>query len=196
MGPRYYRPGENRGGIRIVPTKKFFMMVAAIAAIIVVIVLIVTLVPASEKEKTISDVTAEEVTETVPAIEEENTITEEQTVPVEKVEESESVMTEETATELIAPETTEEETADPVETESAEISYTMLKDGSTGEEVTNLQNRLIELGYLEAGNNTGKFGPMTEEAVKAFQTKNGLQADGMAGSATQALLFSDAAVAK
>ena len=196
MGPRYYRPGENRVGMRIVPTRKFFMMVAAIAAIIVVIVLIVTLVPASEKEKTIADVTAEEATETVPATEEEYAITDEQTVPVEAVEESESVMAEETAEEMIVPETAEEETVEPVETKPAKTSYTMLKDGSTGEEVTNLQNRLIELGYLEAGNNTGKFGPMTEEAVKAFQTKNGLQADGMAGSATQALLFSDAAVAK
>lgn len=59
---------------------------------------------------------------------------------------------------------------------------------SHGDEVVRLQERLRELGYLK-GKADGFFGPKTEEAVKHFQQKNGLKADGYAGPLTLELLY-------
>ena len=44
-----------------------------------------------------------------------------------------------------------------------------LSTGMSGGDVTTIQNKLIELGYLSAGSNSGYFGPKTLEAVKKFQ---------------------------
>ena len=60
--------------------------------------------------------------------------------------------------------------------------------------VKTLQQRLIDLGYL-TGSATGYYGTATKGAVKDFQKKNGLKNDGLAGSVTQALLYSSGAVA-
>lgn len=57
----------------------------------------------------------------------------------------------------------------------------ILKKGSKGEEVKQLQTKL----GLAAD---GVFGPGTEKQLKAWQTKNGLTADGIAGPATLAKL--------
>ncbi|WP_375509360.1 peptidoglycan-binding protein, partial [uncultured Nostoc sp.] len=46
--------------------------------------------------------------------------------------------------------------------------YPVLSQGKTGAAVTRLQQRLRQLGYLNA-NPTGNFGPMTRDAVIAFQ---------------------------
>lgn len=59
------------------------------------------------------------------------------------------------------------------------------------EDVTNLQKRLITLGYLTAGSATGLYGATTVEAVQKFQEYHGLTPiDGKAGQATLALLYS------
>lgn len=55
-----------------------------------------------------------------------------------------------------------------------------------------MQNRLIVLGYL-SGTADGEYGATTEAAVKAFQDRNGLYADGKAGPQTLAKLYSDSA---
>lgn len=68
-----------------------------------------------------------------------------------------------------------------------------LGTGSRGDKVTKLQERLKTLGYYD-GEIDGQFGQGTQEAVIAFQMKNGLDADGYAGEKTQALLYSDEAV--
>lgn len=68
-----------------------------------------------------------------------------------------------------------------------------LHNGSKGEKVWKLQERLQALGYYQ-GQVDGQFGPGTQEAVIAFQKKNGLLADGMAGEETQAVLYSDEAI--
>lgn len=68
-----------------------------------------------------------------------------------------------------------------------------LKLGSEGAAVRTLQKRLKELGYL-TGSVDGSFGAATETAVKAFQSKNGLTADGKAGTSTFNKLYSDSAV--
>lgn len=77
---------------------------------------------------------------------------------------------------------------------SAGVVGTSLKVGSTGSAVSTLQSRLKKLGYY-SGSVDGDFGTSTEEAVKAFQKKNGLTADGKAGSETLAKLNSSSAVA-
>ena len=68
----------------------------------------------------------------------------------------------------------------------------MLKKGMNGEAVKQMQSQLKRLGYLQAEPD-GNFGSMTETAVKDFQKKNGLQADGVAGSQTLTLMFSNEA---
>lgn len=68
-----------------------------------------------------------------------------------------------------------------------------LHNGSQGEKVWKLQERLRELGYY-TGAVDGQFGPGTREAVVAFQTKNGLETDGYAGEETQKVLYSEDAV--
>lgn len=62
------------------------------------------------------------------------------------------------------------------------------------EAVKKLQARLVELGYLGAGSDTGVFGSGTATAVKTFQQYHGLLADGWAGQSTLALLYSDQAM--
>ena len=68
-----------------------------------------------------------------------------------------------------------------------------LHNGSQGEKVWKLQERLQALGYYE-GTVDGQFGPGTREAVIAFQKKNGLDADGFAGEETQKVLYSEEAI--
>lgn len=69
-----------------------------------------------------------------------------------------------------------------------------LRKGSKGDEVTRLQERLQELGYLDSKPD-GVFGNDTVSAVKAFQRRNGLSADGQAGPLTQERLYAEDAVA-
>lgn len=64
----------------------------------------------------------------------------------------------------------------------------LLKTGSTGDDVKQLQK---QLGLAPDGG----FGPGTEAAVKAWQILNGLTADGMVGDATWAKLMGTAPAA-
>ena len=59
--------------------------------------------------------------------------------------------------------------------------------GSKGEDVRKVQQKLIQYGYM-TGSADGIFGKATYDAVVWFQRKNGLTADGVAGSATLAAL--------
>lgn len=63
----------------------------------------------------------------------------------------------------------------------------VLKQGSSGPDVQDLQQKLKDLGFDPNGVD-GNFGPGTKAAVIAFQQSKGLQADGMAGPATLAAL--------
>jgi putative chitinase len=64
-----------------------------------------------------------------------------------------------------------------------------LRQGSSGPEVTDLQQKLKDLGFDPNGVD-GHFGPGTTTALKAFQQSKGLQADGVAGPNTLAALNS------
>jgi N-acetylmuramoyl-L-alanine amidase len=64
---------------------------------------------------------------------------------------------------------------------------TLSKYGSSGTEVQEIQTRLKKWGYY-GGDLDGIYGTQTKKAVTAFQKKNGLAADGIAGPATLAKL--------
>lgn len=62
---------------------------------------------------------------------------------------------------------------------------TVLRFGSTGNAVKELQNNLIKLGYSCGSYGAdGDFGAATESAVRRFQTANKLVVDGIAGANT------------
>ena len=64
-----------------------------------------------------------------------------------------------------------------------------LRRGSTGEYVTLLQTKLIQLGYdVGATGADGKFGDKTAAAVRMFQRDHGLTQDGVVGKNTWAAL--------
>ena len=63
----------------------------------------------------------------------------------------------------------------------------VLRQGATGGEVKEVQRRLKNWGYYN-GSVDGIYGPQTIEAVKSFQRKNGLTADGIVGKSTYAAL--------
>ena len=69
-----------------------------------------------------------------------------------------------------------------------------LRKGYTGDDVKSVQSRLQELGYY-TGSLDGNYGSGTMAAVEAFQGRNGLKQDGIAGSGTFGKLFSTSAVA-
>ncbi|MBR5985583.1 MAG: peptidoglycan-binding protein [Clostridia bacterium] len=72
------------------------------------------------------------------------------------------------------------------------VSYVTLQSGDKGENVTNLQKRLIQLGYL-TGSANGTYDSRTVSAVKAFQKQMGESQTGVASSALQRTLFSASA---
>lgn len=73
-------------------------------------------------------------------------------------------------------------------------TYAVLSKGSRGTEVTNLQKRLIALGWA-SGSADGIYGNQTVSAVKAFQAAVGYTQDGIAGVELQTILFSAVAPA-
>lgn len=69
-------------------------------------------------------------------------------------------------------------------TGNALASAPLLRWGSRGEAVKQMQGNLIYLGYLN-DRADGIFGAKTDAAVRAYQRKNGLAADGIIGSRTR-----------
>lgn len=63
------------------------------------------------------------------------------------------------------------------------LQTAVLKQGSKGNEVKEVQRRLKMWGYYN-GSADGVFGAGTKNAVIAFQKKNGLTADGVVGAST------------
>ena len=71
--------------------------------------------------------------------------------------------------------------------------YHHCEAGDTGNDVKNIQYRLIELGYLK-DQADGIYGINTKEAIKRFQAKNGLMPDGIASPTVQVALFAKGAL--
>lgn len=59
-----------------------------------------------------------------------------------------------------------------------------LRVGVEHEKVAELQERLMELGFMDNDEPTEYFGEMTQTAVKSFQRQNDLAQDGVVGSST------------
>ena len=64
-----------------------------------------------------------------------------------------------------------------------QVEAATYRQGSTGEQVRTIQTKLKNWGYYD-GSVDGIFGSRTAEAVRYFQRKNGLTADGIVGPAT------------
>ena len=78
---------------------------------------------------------------------------------------------------------------------SQSYAASTLYNGSRGEDVRQLQQALIDLGFLK-GSADGIYGNKTEAAVRAFQKSAGLTVDGLAGTQTRELAASKAAASK
>jgi cell wall-associated NlpC family hydrolase len=79
-------------------------------------------------------------------------------------------------------------------TQSASPSPTptiWIEKGEEGENVLELQKRLMELGYLAIDEPTSYYGNATQYAVELFQRQHELQQDGICGDITNALLYSE-----
>ena len=66
---------------------------------------------------------------------------------------------------------------------AANSDTTYIRENSSGTTVSKVQTELKALGYY-SGKVTGNAGPKTVAAIKSFQGKNGLTADGIAGPQT------------
>ena len=84
----------------------------------------------------------------------------------------------------------EQTTPEPVVPQETPAPYTTLSKGSKGTEVTELQTRLTELGYMSSTID-GDFGGKTRTAVQLFQQTIGLEATGIADVETQTRLYAD-----
>lgn len=81
--------------------------------------------------------------------------------------------------------------AEPAATLAPESIYRTFSPGMDDPFIAQIQQRLMELEYMEHDEPTTLFGPITSQAIQYFQRKNGLPVDGIAGPQTQALLFSE-----
>ena len=89
---------------------------------------------------------------------------------------------------------TSEQTTKPKMSAAELQAQGILSVGAKGDDVTRVQQRLKDLGYLD-GKVDGQYGGGTKRAVIAFQRANGLTTDGVAGQETQVKLFAEDAVA-
>lgn len=68
------------------------------------------------------------------------------------------------------------------------FSNAILKEGSSGKDIYELQGRLKALGYFN-GKVDGQFGASTKNAVTWFQWKFGMKSDGVVGAKTKLKLW-------
>ena len=77
--------------------------------------------------------------------------------------------------------------SDAISATAANVSYNTAQAGDRGDLVVQIQDCLVQMGYLDEI--TGEYDSATVAAVKAFQTANGLTADGKCGNLTLQVLF-------
>ena len=70
-----------------------------------------------------------------------------------------------------------------------------LEPGDNNNHVKAMQTRLVELGWLDSGNDTGYFGDITKEALNGFLYRMGLPVNGIATVDALTLLYADDAPA-
>ena len=99
-----------------------------------------------------------------------------------------------------APEPVQETPSEPVQDTPAQDpepsapAYPVLQKGSQGDDVKKMQAILVGLGWpMSPYGADGDFGDLTAAALSAFQSKNGLQANGNCDAATWQVLLSGSA---
>ena len=95
-----------------------------------------------------------------------------------------------------SPEPTQEAAATPEATAEPTPEPTpdpTLSEGMHSEKVTQLQERLMSLGYLDIDEATDYYGPATAYAVSMFQRQHNLKQDGVAGPQTLDIIYTEAA---
>ncbi|MBQ6425893.1 MAG: peptidoglycan-binding protein [Clostridia bacterium] len=103
----------------------------------------------------------------------------------------------------VATDAPEEQTPEPTQapTPTPHPLATPLEFGMTGDIVAEIQQRLIDLGYMNypvvdgVQQVTTVYGKTTKNAIRTFQSKNGLDTDGNCGPLTYDALMSDSAKA-
>lgn len=80
--------------------------------------------------------------------------------------------------------------------QSTEAAYQELTIGSRGQEVLDMKQRFLELGYFRTTSFNDRFTDNTADTVRLFEKNNGLPVDGLADPEMLALLFSEGAVGK
>lgn len=91
------------------------------------------------------------------------------------------------------PPPTPEPTPVPTPTPPPHPSNTIIEQGIEAPVVAEIQERLMELGYMDNDEPTQYFGGMTQTAILLFQRQHGLSTDGRVGLETYTLLMSDQA---
>lgn len=84
-------------------------------------------------------------------------------------------------------------TPSPSPTPEPHPNNTVIKEGMVAPVVAEIQERLMDLGYMDWDEPTTKYGPITKNAVKLFQRQHKLTIDGCVGLETYTLLMSDQA---
>lgn len=77
---------------------------------------------------------------------------------------------------------------------AAAQDFQTLQKGSRGEEVLRMKRRLRELGYFRTDELSDSFNDATVKALKTFQKKNSLEADGIFDEETSQALYADSAL--
>ena len=77
--------------------------------------------------------------------------------------------------------------SDAISATAANVEYDTAQEGDRGDLVVQIQDCLVQMGFLDEI--TGEYDAATVAAVKAFQSANGLRADGKCGALTLQVLF-------
>ena len=104
---------------------------------------------------------------------------------------TEPVVLTETAEPTETPIPTPAPTINPDDTYLGGMTY---QKGDTDETIAVVQQRLMDLGYMDPDEPTEHFGSVTLDAIKRFQKRNQLEETGIIDETTYALLFSDKAL--
>ena len=71
--------------------------------------------------------------------------------------------------------------------------YANLIEGSSGDDVQRLQQRLVDLGFA-TGTPNGQYGAATSASIRLFQAANGMEENGVGSAYLQAVLYSSFAL--
>jgi len=78
----------------------------------------------------------------------------------------------------------------PEPSETDPLGGVVFKEGMTDPIVASIQQRLMDLSYMDGAEPTELYGPMTAQAVTGFQRQAGLTMDGLLESQTYTMLMS------